>query len=241
MLPIMHLSANASKINYTSGSNNSKISTVLDISGNGYHATATGNVYLDEYEGIKSFAFKSQTSLLQNTSFPALGTSSWSMAVSYANQDTALNGNFGIIMNVGGGYGDGSLAGWYVGVPRFDKSNTTIEYTLSQKWNTFIFTYNSQTSLQNGYVNSINTFCSEVQAINITTTKYALSNSTGVFYTQNYGSSKSFINEAMIFNTCLTDSQITNLFGYFKKNLSCSTVGGSKQKLRNPTFSRVVV
>jgi len=108
-LPILHLSADLSKIDYNSGGNNSRISKVYDLSTNNYDATATGSVYTEEYEGVKSFAFKSQTNcLLRCATFPAFGTSSWSMAVSYANCDLALLDNLGAIMTVGGLNGTGS-------------------------------------------------------------------------------------------------------------------------------------
>lgn len=246
MPPILHLSANLSEITFKSTAiNKNLINTVLDLSGNNYTATATGNVYLENYEGIKAFSFKSNANTtLYNSSFNPFTTGSWTIACTSASQDVLPVNASGVFFCIGGN----QLAGHYIGIYKdsgvikssstsaADVNFNTVPDPAYQKWNSYITTYDSTTNNIVFYVNGINTFASIVRVKNITAGYYL--NCGGSGYSTSYGVINSYTSEAMVFSQCLTDSQITGLFGYFQKNLSASTTGYSKQVLRQPVFSR---
>jgi len=244
MLPILHLSAKESKIDFTSGSNNNTITKVYDLSVNGFDATNTGNIYYEEYEGIKAFAFKSQGSTkLINTTLTASGTSSFTLACTAASLDLSPSANNTAFFGVGGANLTGRCIATIKTGTAYNPSHTSISdaatyntnYDAEQKWNAYILTYDSISQNVIVYCNTMNNYISSVRALNI----IAGYNMNALPATNSYGSSKGYISEAMVFNTCLTDSQINNLFQYFQKNLSASSVGGSKQNNRSPIFGRV--
>jgi hypothetical protein len=246
MQPIMHISANLSKISFKSTAiNNNLINIVSDLSGNGYDATATGSVYLEEYEGIKAFSFKAQSgSTLNNSTLPAIGTSSFTLACTAASIDPAPLSNTASLFGVGGAILTGrciviikSGTAYRPALASISDAGTTVNtsYDVQYKWNSYIFTFDSVTQNTIIYCNSISNFASSVKALNIIS-GYVLN----ALPAATYGSAKGYINEAMIFSQCLTDDQISGLFEYFQKNLSGSTAGYSKHKTRSPVFSRTL-
>lgn len=245
--PILHLNAAVSKIDFVSGSNNSRISTVSDLSGNGYDATpySSSACYLEEYEGIKAFSFKSQASHLKGLTFPALGNVDFSMAVTFASQDLAPTSSVSSAFAIGdqtltsitiGSAGTGTSQ--FGSAISFSLPSVSTTENILHKWNASILTYQAATSNLVIYFNNINTFASTVRVI--TLSQYYSLNHLGNFEVLGNGSAKGYINETMIFSQYLTDSQIINLFQYFQKNLSGSTAGYSKHKTRSPVFSRTL-
>jgi hypothetical protein len=246
--PLVWLNANLSPIDYKSTSiNNTIIDKVYDISSNHYDATpySTSIIYLEEYEGIKAFSFKSQSSHLKGLTFPALGNVDFSMAVTFASQDLAPTSSVSSAFAIGdqtltsitiGSAGTGTSQ--FGSAISFSLPSVSTTENILHKWNAAILTYQAATSNLVIYFNNINTFASAVRVI--TLSQYYSLNHLGNFEVLGNGSAKCYINEAMIFNSKLSDDSITNLFQYFQKSLSCSTAGYNKHCVRNPVYNRVL-